>query len=187
MNRHWNSYENKRLSRRDLLKVSSAGFGHLALAGLLAQEQAIGASVEPLAVKAPHFPARAKRVIFLFMHGGPSQVDTFDYKPLLKRDHGKPLPFARPKVVSSETFNLLQSPWGFKQYGQSGAWVSDLFPEIANVLTTFASSSRCTAPIRAMVAHCWNCIRARIHSCGPVWVPGSLTVWVVRTPRCRAS
>jgi len=65
------------------------------------------------------------------MHGGPSQVDTFDYKPLLKRDHGKPLPFARPKVVSSETFNLLQSPWAFKQYGQSGAWVSDLFPETA--------------------------------------------------------
>jgi hypothetical protein len=131
MNRHWNSYFNQRLSRRDLLKASSAGFGHLALAGLLAQEQASAASADPLAVKAPHFPAHAKRVIFLFMHGGPSQVDTFDYKPLLKRDHGKPLPFARPKVVSSETFNLLQSPWGFKQYGQSGAWVSDLFPEIA--------------------------------------------------------
>jgi hypothetical protein len=131
MNPHWNSYINQRLSRRDLLKVSSAGFGHLALTGLLAQEQAHATSVDPLAVKAPHFPARAKRVIFLFMHGGPSQVDTFDYKPLLKRDHGKPLPFARPKVVSSETFNLLQSPWPFKQYGQSGAWVSDLFPEIA--------------------------------------------------------
>ena len=71
------------------------------------------AAPDPLAVKAPHFPARAKRVIFLFMHGGPSQMDTFDYKPLLKRDHGKPLPFARPKVVSSETFNLLQSPWAF--------------------------------------------------------------------------
>jgi hypothetical protein len=131
MNRHWNSYLNQNLSRRDLLKVSSAGFGQLALAGLLAQEQARATSVDPLAVKAPHFPARAKRVIFLFMHGGPSQVDTFDYKPLLKRDHGKPLPFARPKVVSSETFNLLQSPWQFKQYGQSGAWVSDLFPEVA--------------------------------------------------------
>ena len=64
------------------------------------------------------------------MHGGPSQVDTFDYKPLLKRDHGKPLPFQRPKVVSSETYNLLKSPWEFKQYGQSGMWVSDLFPEI---------------------------------------------------------
>ena len=131
MNRHWNSYLNQTLSRRDLLKVSSAGFGSLALAGLLAQDEARAAAADPLAVKAPHFPARAKRVIFLFMHGGPSQVDTFDYKPLLKRDHGKPLPFARPKVVSSETFNLLQSPWAFKQYGQSGAWVSDLFPETA--------------------------------------------------------
>ncbi|MBN8733802.1 MAG: DUF1501 domain-containing protein [Acidobacteria bacterium] len=130
MNRHWNSYLNKTLSRRELLRVSSTGFGSLALAGLMSAEQA-RAAADPLAVKAPHFPARAKRVIFLFMHGGPSQVDTFDYKPLLKRDHGKPLPFARPKVVSSETFNLLQSPWGFKQYGQSGAWVSDLFPKLA--------------------------------------------------------
>jgi hypothetical protein len=133
MNRHWNSYLNRKLSRRDLLRVSSTGFGSLALAGLLAEsgEAASSASPNPLAVKAPHFPPRAKRVIFLFMHGGPSQVDTFDYKPLLKRDHGKPLPFARPKVVSSETFNLLQSPWEFKQYGHSGMWVSDLFPQIA--------------------------------------------------------
>ncbi|MBI2687835.1 MAG: DUF1501 domain-containing protein [Acidobacteria bacterium] len=133
MNRHWNSYLNQALSRRDLLRVSSAGFGSLALAGLLGEQQ-MRAAAGPLAVRPPHFPARAKRVIFLFMHGGPSQVDTFDYKPLLKRDHGKPLPFARPKVVSSETFNLLQSPWAFKQYGQSGAWVSDLFPEIAKMV-----------------------------------------------------
>lgn len=128
MNRHWNSYLNQTLTRRELLQVSSAGFGSLALAGML--EAASG----PLTVKAPHFPAKAKRVIFLFMHGGPSQVDTFDYKPQLKRDHGKPLPFKRPKVVSSETFNLLQSPWAFKRYGQSGAWVSDLFPETAKMV-----------------------------------------------------
>ena len=50
------------------------------------------------------------------MHGGPSQVDTFDYKPLLQRDHGKPFPYERPRVVSSETFNLLKSPWAFKRY-----------------------------------------------------------------------
>ncbi|MCX6614123.1 MAG: DUF1501 domain-containing protein [Acidobacteria bacterium] len=131
MNRHWNSYLNQTLSRRELLRASSTGFGSLALASMLAQEAAAASATDPLAVKQPHFPARAKRVIFLFMHGGPSQVDTFDYKPLLKRDHGKPLPFARPKVVSGETFNLLQSPWAFKQYGQSGAWVSDLFPETA--------------------------------------------------------
>jgi hypothetical protein len=137
MNRHWNPNFNRKLSRRDLLRVSSAGFGSLALAGLLGEEAraaTVGQTASPLAVKQPHFPARAKRVIFLFMHGGPSQVDTFDYKPLLQRDHGKPLPFARPKVVSSETFNLLKSPWNFKQYGQSGMWVSDLFPEVAKLV-----------------------------------------------------
>ena len=135
MTRHWNS--NRPLSRRDMLRMSSAGFGSLALAGLLGEEARAAAKVapaqatDPLAPKPPHFEPRAKRVIFLFMHGGPSQVDTFDYKPLLQRDHGKPLPFERPKVVSSETFNLLKSPWAFKQYGESGAWVSDLFPEFA--------------------------------------------------------
>ncbi|MBL8220419.1 MAG: DUF1501 domain-containing protein, partial [Bryobacterales bacterium] len=78
MNRHWNSYLNQKLSRRELLRVSSTGFGGLALAGLLGAE----GQANPLAVRPPHFPAKAKRVIFLFMHGGPSQIDTFDYKPL---------------------------------------------------------------------------------------------------------
>jgi hypothetical protein len=135
MNAHWNSYLNRRLSRRELLRVSSTGFGSVALAALLGEEglaATVGSEASsPLAIKPPHFPPTAKRVIFLFMHGGPSQVDTFDYKPLLKRDHGKPLPFKRPKVVSSETFNLLKSPWEFKQHGQSGMWVSELFPELA--------------------------------------------------------
>jgi hypothetical protein len=135
VNPHWNSYLNRTLSRREMLRFSSTGFGAVALAGMLGQElQAVEgtkASPSPLAVKQPHFPPRAKRVIFLFMHGGPSHVDTFDYKPLLQRDHGKPLPFQRPKVVSSETFNLLKSPWNFKQYGQSAMWVSDLFPEFS--------------------------------------------------------
>ena len=112
---------------------AAAGFAGLALAGLLADEAAAG-RVDPLAVRPPHFPPRAKRVIFLFMHGGPSQVDTFDYKPLLTRDHGKPLPFAKPRVVSSETGNLLASPWKFAQHGQSGAWVSELFPHVAGVV-----------------------------------------------------
>jgi len=138
MNPHWNAHLNRTLSRRELLRSASAGFGSVALAGLLGQEQLRAAATSgsraaagPLAVKPPQFPAKAKRVIFLFMHGGPSQVDTFDYKPLLQRDHGKPLPFKRPQVVSSETFNLLKSPWEFKQYGQSGMWVSELFPEVA--------------------------------------------------------
>jgi Protein of unknown function (DUF1501) len=118
------------LGRRELLKSSALGFGWLALADLLAQ----GAANDPLAPKAPHFPAKAKRVIFLFMHGGPSQVDTFDWKPKLAADDGKPLPFAKPRVVSGATGNLLKSPFEFKQHGKSGAWVSELFPNVAKMI-----------------------------------------------------
>ncbi len=116
------------LSRRQLLQSSSIGFGWLALADMLSRAEGRG---DPLAPKRPHFPPKAKRVIFLFMHGGPSQVDTFDYKPKLQEYDGKPLPFPKPRVVSSPTGNLLRSPWKFQQYGQSGAWVSELFPHIA--------------------------------------------------------
>lgn len=123
-----------RFSRREMLRRSSAGFAGLALAGLLAEEASAAARAAPLAPRASHYRAKAKRVIFLFMHGGPSQVDTFDYKPLLERDHGKPFPFAKPRVVSSETGNLLRSPWKFRQHGQSGAWVSELFPHVAGVV-----------------------------------------------------
>jgi hypothetical protein len=103
--------------------------------GLCADEPAANslaaASVSnPLLPKPPHFPARAKRVIFLFMHGGPSHVDTFDYKPELIKHHGQPLPFEKPRIQFAQTGNLLRSPWTFRQYGQSGAWVSDLFPHV---------------------------------------------------------
>ena len=119
-------------SRRALLKRSAVGFGSLALASLLASESQVHASEEnPLAAKTPHFPARAKRIIFLLMCGGPSQVDTFDPKPLLTRDDGKPLPFPKPRVQFNSTSNLLKSPWKFQQYGQSGLWVSELFPKLA--------------------------------------------------------
>src|SRR5262245_51707789 len=118
-----------RLNRRDMLKQSSAGFGALALSALLAEQTQ--ADTDPLAAKPPQFPAKADRVIFLFMHGGPSQIDTFDYKPLLERDHGKPLPFAKPRIQFAQTGNLLKSPWAFRQHGASGAWVSELFPNVA--------------------------------------------------------
>ena len=120
-------------NRRDLLKMSAAGFGSLALAGLAAEEVRADASrsrASALALKPAQFEPKAKRVIFLFMHGGPSQVDTFDYKPLLERDHGKPLPFSKPRVFSAPTGNLLKSPFQFQQYGESGAWVSDIFPHV---------------------------------------------------------
>ncbi len=134
MNAHWNETAGQRVSRRELLRQSGAGFAALALAGLLAEESRASAPDprNPLASLPPHFPAQAKRVIFLFMHGGPSQVDTFDPKPLLDRDHGKPLPFAKPRVVSSKTGNLLRSPFKFERRGQSGMAVSELFPYLAS-------------------------------------------------------
>lgn len=123
------------VTRRDMLRQSAAGFGSLALANLLCEPTNSASAAErsknPLAPREPHFPARAKRVIFLFMHGGPSQVDTFDYKPKLQQDDNKPLPFDKPRVFSAPTFKLLKSPWEFKQHGESGAWVSSLFPHVA--------------------------------------------------------
>ena len=120
------------VSRRALLQRSAVGFGSLALASMLANESSIRAADEnPLAARLPHFAARAKRIIFLFMVGGVSQVDTFDPKPLLIRDDGKPLPFAKPRVQFNATTNLLKSPWQFRQYGESGLSVSELFPHVA--------------------------------------------------------
>src|SRR5436190_5865767 len=117
------------VTRREMLKTCGAGFGILAFAALFG-EDAQALTQSPLSPKAPLFTPRAKRVIFLFMHGGPSQVDTFDPKPLLARDNGKPYPFAKPRVQFSSTGNLLQSPWEFKHYGKSGLEVSDLFPNV---------------------------------------------------------
>jgi hypothetical protein len=114
------------MSRRQFLQRSAVGFGWLAASSLLADTPD-----DPLAPKAPHFPARAKRVIFLFMKGGPSHVDTFDYKPALERDDGKPLPFAKPRVQFAPTGNLLRSPWKFRPAGQCGIPVSELFPHVA--------------------------------------------------------
>lgn len=115
-------------SRRYLLRRSACGFGMLGLSGLLAQT----AAQDPLAPRAPHFPAKAKRVIFLFMHGGPSHMDTFDPKPRLTKDHGKPLPFKRPLTFAENNVGgLLGSPWKFKKHGQSGLEISELFPHLS--------------------------------------------------------
>lgn len=108
-----------------MLRCSALGFGSLAAASLLADD-GVRASESKT-----HFPARAKRVIFLFMKGGPSSIDTFDEKPRLARDDGKPLPFAKPRVQFAPTGNLLRSPWKFTRYGESGWSVSELFPHVA--------------------------------------------------------
>ena len=118
-------------SRRQMLQAAAAGFGHIALASLLAEQATAQPPADPLTPRAPHFPARARRVIFLFMKGGPSHVDTFDYKPLLQQHHGRAYPFTRPRVTFAATGTLLASPWRFRKYGASGMEVSDLFPSIA--------------------------------------------------------
>jgi len=114
------------VSRRQLLKSVSSGFGYLAFAGLSTMEANAASKTSPLAPKTPQFPAKAKRVIFLCMHGAPSHVDTFDYKPRLMADDGKPSQQGRNVGAK-----LLGSPWKFSQHGQSGLWISELFPEVA--------------------------------------------------------
>ncbi len=125
-------------TRRQLLKTSAVGFGHLAFSAILSAESKAAAgtetggdSLQPLAPKLPMLVARAKRVVFLFMKGGPSHVDTFDPKPQLTKDHGKPLPFDLPRVTFAAQGNLLKSPWKFQRYGESGLPVSELFPHVA--------------------------------------------------------
>ncbi len=117
------------ISRRTVLQRSACGFGLLGLAGLMAEETR--APVDPLAPRRPHNAPRARRMIFLFMHGGPSSIDTFDPKPRLARDHGKPLPFQRPLTFAEgQVGNLMKSPWEFRRCGASGLPVSDLFPHV---------------------------------------------------------
>ncbi len=113
------------LNRRQLLGTGALGFSQLAFQSLLGSEKD---------VPQPHHPARAKRVIFLFMKGGPSHIDTFDPKPMLDRDHGKPPPFDLPRVTFAKQGNLLKSPWKFKNYGESGLPVSELFPNVAQCI-----------------------------------------------------
>ncbi len=116
-------------SRRQFLTTAGTGFGMLALVDLMARAGA--STADPLAPKQPHHPARAKRCIFLYMPGGPSQIDTFDPKPRVVAEHGKPLPFAKPRLERTRTGNLFGSPWKFDRHGACGTEVSELFPNIA--------------------------------------------------------
>jgi hypothetical protein len=112
-------------SRRQILRSAGAGFGYLALTGLLGQESARAAdkgAPGPLAPRPPHFPAKAKRIIFLFMQGATSQMDTWEYKPQLQKDDGK---------VGPGGGTLVASKFKWAQHGQTGTWVSELYPNVA--------------------------------------------------------
>lgn len=121
-------------SRREFLRNTSCGFGSLAFAAL-AQQQAL-ASGNPLALRPPHHGAKAKRVIFLFMQGGVSHVDSFDYKPDLIRDDAKIMELADARSVAKTgkgaPQRMMKPLWNFRQHGECGRWASDLFPNISN-------------------------------------------------------
>lgn len=119
-------YTNRNLTRRELLRNASMGFGSVALSAMF-QKQALA---EKKAPDHTHFPAKAKSVIFMFMDGGVSQVDSFDPKPLLDKEHGQPPKFKTDATVFNAKGNLMASPWKFKRYGQSGIPISDLFPNL---------------------------------------------------------
>jgi hypothetical protein len=117
------------LSRRQLLAAAGCGFGQLAFAGLSARAD------EPLGPKKTHHAPKAKRVIFLFMQGGVSHVDSYDYKPRLARDAGKMMPFDDARTIANggmkgTSQRLMKGPWQFSQVGKCGRWASNLFPEM---------------------------------------------------------
>jgi hypothetical protein len=138
------------LNRRDFLTKAGLGFGSIALSSILQagtspgarrQEEGIAdAAVSPF-VRGPHFSPKAKRIIYLFQSGGPSQLETFDYKPALAKWHGQEIPDSIKStqrnsgmVAGQSTFPLVKSIYDFKQYGQSGAWVSELLPYTAGIV-----------------------------------------------------
>ena len=122
------------LTRRSILQNSACGFGSLALHALMNQNAA--ASVNPLAERSTHHPAKAKRVIFLFMAGGVSHVDSFDHKPELDRLDGKMMDFDDSRAIAKTgmgaTQRVMKPLWEFKQRGETGRWASELFPHMAN-------------------------------------------------------
>jgi len=135
------------MTRREMLSTIGAGFGGVALTGMLGRD---AAAVSPLLAKQPHFAPKAKSVIMLFMDGGPSHHDLFDYKPMLEKYHGKPFPGKMPRVLSNtdRLGNVLKPLRPFKRRGESGTWVSDFLPHIAKVADELCviNSMHCSNP-----------------------------------------
>lgn len=133
------------VSRREFLARAGGGCGLLALAALLADEANAATEVNPLAPKGSHFPAKAKSVIWLFMNGGPSQVDTWEYKPELEKRDGQELKGFDPNTgfFRDQVGPVMKSPFKFARHGQSGAWVSEIFPNLAKHVDRMAFIHSC--------------------------------------------
>src|SRR5215831_5021401 len=132
------------MTRREMFVKAGAGFGAVALSGLLEAD-----SANPLAPKAPPLPAKAKSIIYLFMHGGASHVDTFDPKPQLTKHNGQPLSVELAKTIKTSFIHdptkavLRGSPWQFRPGGKSGLLVSDLFPHVRDCADDIAVIRSC--------------------------------------------
>ncbi|HEU0038101.1 MAG TPA: DUF1501 domain-containing protein, partial [Verrucomicrobiae bacterium] len=141
------------LTRRQFFSRCALGLGSIALASLLKEQELFGAgaaaSLNPMASRPPHFPAKAKNIIYLFMAGGPSQLELFDYKPKLQELNGQPIPdsFIEGKrfafMGSSHGTKLLGTRRAFKQHGQSGMWVSEMFPHTATIVNDVSFVRSC--------------------------------------------
>lgn len=164
-------------NRREFIRDGFCGFGALAMASMLQRDRARGANLNPLAAKPPHHDAKAKSVIFLFMAGGPSQVETFDPKPLLNELHGQPRPkeFGEAKYqFVKEDAKLLGTKRVFRKYGRSGIEVSDLFPYTAECIDDIAVLRSCHGDMVVHSAAQYELFTGRI-------VPGfpSMGSWTV--------
>ena len=139
---HCNHFIKQPQSRREMLSKCAMGFGAFALRALLCDPAFAGdapaKAAGPFAPRKPHFPPKVKSVIFLYMDGGVSQVDSFDPKPLLQQENGKPFKMKMEPTQFNNNGNTLGSPWKFKQYGKSGIPVSDLFPNVAECVDDLA-------------------------------------------------
>src|SRR5436305_3466272 len=149
------------MTRRDLLHIMGAGFGMVGFGGVAGAET----PANPLLPKSPHFPAKAKRVIYLFLNGGPSQVDTFDPKPKLDEYNGKPIPTGNLRT-ERKTGNLLKSPFKFKKYGESGLEISEIFPKLGECADDLAIIRSMKAEVpnhepSLMLMNCGDSVQAR--------------------------
>ena len=169
-------------TRRQMLKTLTTGFGYMAFAGLAAHaalldrsgkvvgaaDAAAGGETNLLLPKPPHFTPRAKRIIFLGMEGAPSHVDTFDYKPKLQADDGKP-------SADNEDRQYLGSPFKFKQSGQSGKWISELFPKVAGHADELCFLHGLWTNAPALHPQAWPAL----HTGSPVFVRPSMGSWLL--------
>ncbi len=166
MNNYPSLLSGRRLTRRDFLSRSGMGFASIGLAGLVASQGQLAAAEiagSPLAVKAPPLPAKAKRVIHLFMNGGPSHVDTFDPKPMLDKFAGKPMPRENLRT-ERKTGAAFPSPFKFHKHGQSGIEVSEIFPHVAESIDDIAviRSMHADVPNHEPSLLLMNCGEARL-------------------------